>query len=330
MEQAKEQTPTVGAEAAAELKMNEGLAALTGNRSSKRPSAWSVIRKQRLAFVGLIIILFFALMAIFGPTIAPYSPTQQFARQMMQPPLHTFTDPNTGEQVRFLLGSDEFGRDIFTRLLYGARVSFQVGFVVVGLAGVVGTILGLIAGYYRGWIDSSIVMAADVIFAFPAILLAIAFITMVGNNLRNTMIAIAIVYTPAFIRIVRGAVMSVRELAYVEAAVSLGARSRRIIARHVFPNITAPLIVHASLIFAAAVLSEAGLSFLGLGNKPPSPSWGSMVSSSYGYLQKAPWAAIVPGTAIAVIVLGFNLLGDGLRDALDPRLRSANSSGGKH
>jgi peptide/nickel transport system permease protein len=290
---------------------------------------FSVIRKQRLAFVGFIIIVFFALMAIFGPTIAPYSPTQQFSGQMLKAPMTTFTD-SSGESQRFILGSDEFGRDILSRLLYGARVSFQVGFVVVGLAGTVGTLLGLIAGYYRGWLDSCIVMAADVIFAFPAILLAIAFITMVGNSLRNTMIAIAIVFTPAFIRIVRGAVLSVREQAYVEAAVSVGSESRRIIARHVFPNITAPLIVHASLIFAGAVLSEAGLSFLGLGNKPPSPSWGSMVSSSYGYLQRAPWAAIVPGVAIAVIVLGFNLLGDGLRDALDPRLRSANANSSKH
>jgi ABC-type dipeptide/oligopeptide/nickel transport system permease subunit len=330
MEEAKQHPAGIGAEAQAELKASEGLAALTGSRSTKRPSAWSVIRKQRLAFIGFLIIAFFALMAIFGPTIAPYSPTQQFSGQMLKAPMTTFTDTRTGETHRFILGSDEFGRDILSRLLYGARVSFQVGFVVVGLAGTVGTLLGLAAGYYRGWIDSVIVMAADVIFAFPAILLAIAFITMVGNNLRNTMIAIAIVFTPAFVRIVRGAVLSVRELAYVEAAVSVGSKSRWIIAKHVFPNITAPLIVHASLIFAGAVLSEAGLSFLGLGNKPPSPSWGSMVSSSYGYLQRAPWAAIVPGTAIAVIVLGFNLLGDGLRDALDPRLRSANSTSGKH
>lgn len=329
MAHAQEQPAVVGAEAAAELSSSSNLSALTGTRASKRPTAWTVIRKQRLALIGLIFIVFFALMALLGPTIAPFTPTQQFSGQMLKPPLHTFTD-NSGESHRFLLGSDEFGRDIFSRLLYGARVSFQVGFVVVGLAGTIGTLLGLIAGYYRGWIDSCIVMAADVIFAFPAILLAIAFITMVGNSLRNTMIAIAIVFTPAFVRIVRGAVLSVRELAYVEAAVSVGSRSRWIIAKHIFPNITAPLIVHASLIFAGAVLSEAGLSFLGLGNKPPSPSWGSMVSSSYGYLQRAPWAAIVPGTAIAIIVLGFNLLGDGLRDALDPRLRSASGGGGKH
>jgi ABC-type dipeptide/oligopeptide/nickel transport system permease subunit len=163
----------------------------------------------------------------------------------------------------------------------------------------------------------------DVIWAFPAVLLAIVFITTRGNNLTNAMIAIAIVYMPTFMRVVRGATLAVRQTTYVEAAVSTGVWLPRILARHVFPNITAPLIVHASLNFAAAVLAEASLSFLGLGNKPPNPSWGSMVSSSYGFVQQAPWAAIFPGTAIALVVLGFNLLGDGLRDALDPRLRTA-------
>jgi peptide/nickel transport system permease protein len=307
----KQQTATIDATSVSESN-DRGLAALSGNRVSRRPTIWTSIRNQRLAFVGFMIIVIFGFMAAFGPTLAPYSPTQQFTKEMLQAPNSTFW-----------LGTDEFGRDILSRLLYGARVSFQVGFVSVGLAGTVGTVLGLIAGYNRGWVDSIIVMVADVIFAFPAVLLAIAIITMAGNSLRNAMIAIAIVVMPTFVRIVRGAVLSVRETTYVEAAVSVGASTPRIMARHIFPNVTAPLIVHASLIFASAVLSEAALSFLGLGNKPPSPSWGSMVSSSYGYLQQAPWAAIVPGTAIAIIVLGFNLLGDGLRDALDPRLRGA-------
>ncbi len=318
MQQAnQQQTATIESDASTET-TRSGLAALSGDRVSRRPSVWSSIRNQRLAFVGFLIILFFAFLAAFGPMLAPYSPTQQFSKSMLEAPNSTFW-----------LGTDEFGRDILSRLLYGARVSFQVGFVSVGLAGTVGTLLGLIAGYNRGWIDSIIVMIADVIFAFPAVLLAIAIITMAGNSLRNAMIAIAIVVMPTFVRIVRGAVFSVRETTYVEAAVSVGASTPRIMARHVFPNVTAPLIVHASLIFASAVLSEAALSFLGLGNKPPSPSWGSMVSGSYGYLQQAPWAAIVPGTAIAIIVLGFNLLGDGLRDALDPRLRSASARGDK-
>ena len=169
----------------------------------------------------------------------------------------------------------------------------------------------------------------DVVFAFPAILLAIAIISLLGNNLTNAMIAIAIVYTPTFMRVVRGATLAVRHTAYVESAVSLGASTPRILAAHVFPNITAPLIVHASLNFAFAVLAEASLAFLGLGNKPPAPSWGSMVSASYGFLQLAPWAAIVPGVAIALAVLGFNLLGDGLRDALDPRSSGTVAGAGR-
>ncbi len=161
----------------------------------------------------------------------------------------------------------------------------------------------------------------DVVFAFPAILLAIAIISLLGNSLANAMVAIAVVYTPTFMRVVRGATLAVRHTAFVKAAVALGAPAPRVLARHVFPNITAPLIVHASLTFAFAVLAEASLAFLGLGNKPPAPSWGSMVSSSYGFLQLAPWAALAPGIAIALTVLGFNLLGDGIRDALDPRTR---------
>lgn len=283
-----------------------------------RPSMWTVIRNQPLALTGLIIIVIFAIIALFGRYVAPYGPTQQFSKSILVSPNSTFW-----------LGTDEFGRDILTRMLYGSRVSFQVGFISVGLAGSVGVVLGLIAGYVGGWVDNILVLLMDVIWAFPAVLLAIVFITTRGNNLTNAMIAIAIVYMPTFMRVVRGSTLAVRQTTYVEAAVSTGVSTPRILARHVFPNVTAPLIVHASLNFAAAVLAEASLSFLGLGNKPPAPSWGSMVSSSYGYLQQAPWAAIFPGTAIALVVLGFNLVGDGLRDALDPRLRNAAAAAEK-
>ena len=283
-------------------------------RIPTRPSMWGVVRNQPLAMTGLIVIALFSIIAIFGRYVAPYGSTQQFSK-------HILESPNT----TFWLGTDEFGRDILTRMLYGSRVSFQVGFISVGLAGSAGVVLGLVAGYLGGWIDNILVLLMDVIWAFPAVLLAIVFVTTRGNNLNNAMIAIAIVYMPTFMRVVRGATLAVRETSYVEAAVSVGVSTPRILARHVFPNITAPLIVHASLNFAAAVLAEASLSFLGLGNKPPAPSWGSMVSSSYGYVQQAPWAAIFPGTAIALVVLGFNLVGDGLRDALDPRLRSASA-----
>jgi peptide/nickel transport system permease protein len=280
-------------------------------RKPRRASIWSAIRRQRLAMTGALIVGFFAILAVIGPLIAPFDPTEQFVNDRLQGPNSTYW-----------LGTDEFGRDIFTRILHGSRISFQVGVIAVGLAGSLGVLLGLIAGYFRGWIDNILTLLMDVVFAFPAILLAIAIITMLGNSLANAMVAIAIVYMPTFMRVVRAAVLSVRNTVYVEAAVSIGAPLPRILVRHVFPNITAPLIVHASLNFAFAVLAEASLAFLGLGNKPPAPSWGSMVSSSYGFLQIAPWAAIFPGVAIGLTVLGFNLLGDGLRDALDPRLRT--------
>ncbi len=292
---------------------NEGGIALAAfaARPPRRDSLWSAIRTQPLALTGALLVALFALLALIGPAIAPYGPTEQFIQDRLQPP-----------SAAYPLGTDEFGRDIYSRLLYGARVSFQVGAIAVGIAGALGILLGLVAGYAGGWVDNLLTLLMDVLFAFPAILLAIAIISLLGNNLANAMIAIAIVYTPTFMRVVRGATLSVRHTAYVEAAVSLGAPTPRILGGHVFPNITAPLVVHASLNFAFAVLAEASLAFLGLGNKPPAPSWGSMVSSSYGFLQLAPWAAIVPGVAIALAVLGFNLLGDGLRDALDPRDRA--------
>jgi len=236
--------------------------------------------------------------------------------------LRTFLLPPLENGWDHALGTDANGRDILTRLAYGARISFQVGVIAVGIAALIGIMLGMVAGYVGGWVDSIVSLAMDVLFAFPAILLAIAIMTVLGNSLTNVMIAIGLVNAPSFMRVVRGAVLSVRRTTYIESAVVIGASTSRIMMRHIFPNITAPLIVHASLNFAFAVLSEASLAFLGLGNKPPSPSWGSMVSASYGVLQLAPWAAIFPGLAIALTVLGFNLLGDGLRDALDPRLRN--------
>lgn len=282
-------------------------------RRYRRPSMWRVIRRQRLALTGALIISFFAVVAILGPELAPHGKTEQMISDRMQ-----------GPSDRYPFGTDEFGRDVLSRLLHGARISFQVGAIVVGIAGATGILLGLIAGYRGGWLDTGVTLIMDIVYAFPAVLLAIAIITLLGNSLTNAIMAISIVYLPPFVRVVRGASITVRHTAYVEAARSLGAGTPRILARHIFPNITAPLIVQTSLSFAFAILSEASLAFLGLGNKAPSPSWGSMVASSYPYLQMNPWAAIFPGIAIALTVLGFNLLGDGLRDALDPRLRSQN------
>jgi peptide/nickel transport system permease protein len=281
-------------------------------RQPRRNSMWRVIVRQRLALTGIILVAFFSLIALIGPYVAPHGKTEQFSGQRLKPPSR-----------EFLLGTDEFGRDVFSRLLYGARISFQVGFIVVGIAATFGIVFGIIAGYRGGWTDNGISLVSDIIFAFPAVLLAIAVITMLGNNLTNAILAISLVYIPPFVRIVRGSTMTVRNTAYVEAARSIGVSTPRMLTRHIFPNITAPLIVQASIAFALAILSEAALAFLGLGNKAPEPSWGSMVSGSYGYLQISAWPAIAPGVAIALTVLGFNLLGDGLRDALDPRLRNS-------
>lgn len=280
-------------------------------RQPRRNSIWKAIVRQRLALTGIILVAFFGLIALIGPYIAPHGKTEQFSGERLKPPSR-----------EFLLGTDEFGRDVFSRLLYGARISFEVGFIVVGIAATFGVLLGIFAGYRGGWTDNIISLLSDIIFAFPAVLLAIAVITMLGNNLTNAILAISLVYIPPFIRIVRGSTLTVRNTAYVEAARSIGVSTPRMLARHIFPNITAPLIVQASIAFALAILSEAALAFLGLGNKAPEPSWGSMVSGSYGYLQISAWPAIAPGVAIALTVLGFNLLGDGLRDALDPRLRN--------
>jgi peptide/nickel transport system permease protein len=281
------------------------------SRAVRKKTVWNSIRRQRLALTGFILISFFAIVAVIGPSVAPHGPTEQFSKDRLQAP---------SEQYPF--GTDEYGRDILSRMLHGARISFEVGFIAVGIAGSFGILFGMTSGYFGGWADNLITLLMDIIYAFPAVLLAIAFITLRGNNLKNAMIAIAIVYMPPFVRIVRASVLSVRNTAYVEAARAVGDSTPRILIHHIFPNITAPLIVQISLSFAFAILSEAALAFLGLGNKPPAPSWGSMVSSSYGFLQIAPWAAIFPGIAIALTVLGFNLLGDGLRDALDPRLRT--------
>ena len=279
-------------------------------RVRRRPSWVSGLFRQRLALTGLCLVAFFVVVAVAGGWVAPYGFSAQHVRDRLQPPTGTYW-----------LGTDEFGRDILSRLLFGASISFQVGIISVGVSGIAGVLLGLVAGYVGGWTDAVLTLLMDVLFAFPPILLAIAIMAMLGSSLPNVMLAIGITTTPTFMRVVRGSTLSLRKMTFVEAAIAIGAPTPRVLARHVFPNLTASVIVLASLNFAFAVLAEASLAFLGLGNKPPAPSWGSMVSSSYGFLETAPWAALFPGMAIALAVLGFNLLGDGLRDALDPRLR---------
>lgn len=276
----------------------------------RRRRAWSALRRQKLAMVGVVIVGCFLVIAVIGPRVSPYDPLKQTIRERFARP----------SQAHWL-GQDEFGRDILSRLLHGAWISFEVGVISVLLAGLFGVVLGLVAGYWGGWLDTTLTLMMDVLNVFPSLLLAISLVAVLGNSLRNVFIAIAVTSIPAFMRIVRGSVLSVRQTPYIEAATSVGVPTGRILARHVFPNVTPPLIVHSSLTFAYAVLAEASLAYLGLGNRPPAPSWGSMLNSSYGFLETAPWVSIFPGAAIAITVLGFNLLGDGIRDALDPRLR---------
>ncbi|HEX7004089.1 MAG TPA: ABC transporter permease [Trueperaceae bacterium] len=266
--------------------------------------------RHRLAVTGALIVLLLVFTALFGGRIAPFEYTQMdFTAQFAPPSLeHPF-------------GTDEFGRDIFTRVLYGAAVSLKVALIAVGISGTVGVFLGVIAGYLGGWLDELIMRLMDVLFAFPAVLLAITVMAILGRGVTNAMIAIAIVYIPIFARVARGAVISVRGREFVTAARALGRGSGGIMYRHVFPNATGPIIVQTSLSLAFAILAEAALSFFGLGTQPPDPSWGRMLAEGRSYLAQAPWMGIFPGLAIMISVLGFNLLGDGLRDLLDPRMR---------
>lgn len=264
--------------------------------------------RHRLAMVGTTIVLLLVFVAAFGRMVAPYDPLAMDFTALFAPPswAHPF-------------GTDEFGRDIFARVLYGARISLQVAFIAVGISGTAGVLLGLVAGFLGGWIDELVMRFMDVLFAFPAVLLAITVMAILGRGVGNAMVAIAIVYIPIFARVTRGAVLSVRGREYVTAARALGKSPFGIMLRHVLPNAIGPIIVQTSLSLAFAILAEAALSYFGLGTQPPDPSWGRMLSEGRGFLQQAPWMGIFPGLAIMVSVMGFNFLGDGLRDLLDPR-----------
>ena len=266
--------------------------------------------QNRVAPIGLVIIVASILIAILAPVIAPHD-----IRRMN--PQDSLVAPGG----KYLFGTDEFGRDVFSRVLMGSRVSLLVAILSVAAALGLGTTLGLMAGFYGGWWDGVSMRAMDIVFAFPAILLAIAIMAVLGTSLLNLVIAIGIVYTPQFARVARAAALSVRSLEFVDAARALGLGNLRIIHRHVIPNVLAPIIVQVSLSLSLAILSESALSFLGLGTQPPTPSWGNMLSEGRQFLEIAPWNAVFPGLAIMLLVLGFNLLGDGLRDLLDPRLR---------
>ena len=281
----------------------------TSTRTEARPGALSSLLHNFAGVAGGLLVLAVTLMAVFAPVVAPYDPVA------LNPPARL-----QGPSTEHLVGTDQYGRDTFSRIVYGGRVSLTVAFASVALAALVGGFLGLLSGYYRGWLDALIMRVTDVLLSFPAILLAIALLAFFGSGILNLVLAIGIIYTGPFVRVTRAAVFTVREELYVEAGRALGARDGRVLAAAIIPNAAAPLIVETTLRLAYTILAEASLSFLGLGVQPPAPSWGQMIADGRSFLALSPWATVAPGLAIMVTVLGFNLLGDALRDALDPRL----------
>ena len=271
---------------------------------------WRPFQRHRLAVAGLVVMALLALSAIFAGIVAPYSPIQITMPERLQ-----------GPSLRHPLGTDDFGRDVLSRIIHGSRISLEVGAIAVGIAIAVGVVLGVGAGYLGGRADSIIMRTMDVLLAFPAILLAIGIMAILGPSTANVMIAIGIVYIPIFARVVRGSTLQVKAQEYVEAARAMGSSDPRIVARHILPGTIDTIIVQVSLSLAFAILAEAALSFLGLGTQPPTPSWGSMLSSGREWIERAPWLTLFPGLAIFITVLALNVIGDGLRDALDPRLR---------
>lgn len=276
----------------------------------------SQLWRNKTAIVGLVIVITFLLAAILAPSLSPHDPVEASLYDQLKPPVWV-----EGGSSRNILGTDDLGRDILSRIIYGARVSLLVAVFSVGIAFFFGTLIGSVSGYYKGTLDNVIMRLMDILLSFPYILLAIVVVAYLGPSLRNAMIAIGITYVPRFARIVRGSVLEEGEKDYVLAAKSIGTRDWRIIFVDILPNCLGPLIVQTTLSFASAILDAAALSFLGLGAQPPTPEWGAMIASSRSLILRASWVMTFPGVAILLAVLGFNLLGDGLRDALDPRMR---------
>jgi peptide/nickel transport system permease protein len=275
-------------------------------RKSRFRTEW----RNPIGLIGAAIVLFTVLLALSAPVVSPYVPSAQGYGRLMPP------------DAAHWMGTDELGRDQLSRIIYGARVSLQVGAISVVLALVTGVVIGVLAGFYRGWLDDWLMRVVDIVFAFPGLVLAIVIAGLLGPSRTNAMIAIGIIYAPAFARVIRGSVLAVMAESYVEAARVVGASDVRIMLRHLLPNIMAPIIVLTTVYLSTAILSEAALSFLGLGTQPPEPSWGGMLNAARRFMELAPWLAIFPGCAIMLVVLGFNFLGDGLRDILDPRIRT--------
>jgi len=286
--------------------------ALTVELPEESPGAraWRRLLRRRSAFFGLIIIMLLVLVALLAPLIAPFDPAQQSWTTIRKPP-----------SAQHWFGTDESGRDLLSRVIFGARASLLAGVVSISIALTLGVPVGLLAGYAGRWIDALISRITDAMLAIPFLILAIALAAFLGPSLHNAMIAIGVTATPIFVRLTRGQVMAVKVEDYVEAARAVGNPPVRIAVKHILPNILPALIVQATISIATAIIAEASLSFLGLGQQPPAPSWGSMLNTAQRFLTNAPWMAVWPGLAIFLAVLSFNMLGDGLRDALDPRER---------
>ena len=287
-----------------------GIGAETPTAPNFRQDAWYRLTRNRAAMAGLMIIAFFALLAIFAPVLAPANPLEQNISVRLTPPF-------TGG---YILGTDDLGRDLLSRIIYGGRISLIIGAVSVGISLIMGVSLGILAGYFGGWIDKIIMRLIDIMLAFPYILLTVVIVAILGPSLVNAMVAIGISYMPQYARVIRASVMAEREQDYVTAERSLGTGDMELMFRTILPNALSPTIVQATLGVGKAILSSAGLSFLGLGAQPPTPEWGLMIASSRQFITSAWWVVTLPGAAILLAVLGFNLLGDGLRDILDPRL----------
>lgn len=297
---------SVGAGVAVDAQVADGV----GERRRAAPSLLAVLARNPRARLGSVIVLLFVTVGLLAPWVSPYDPAAMHLDAPLDPP-----------SARYWLGTDELGRDVMSRTIHGARISLLVGVVAVSLAVGVGGSLGMLAGFFGGWLDEALMRLTDIVLAFPPVLLAIFLAGVSEPSVGNVIVPIAVVYAPVFVRLARGEVLLAREQEYVSAARALGAGSGRLLARHLLPNISAPIMVQATLAVAMSILTESTLSFLGLGPQPPTATWGGLLSEGRSYMTSAPWLTVFPGLAILTAISGINGLGDALRDTLDPRLR---------